>query len=152
MKRIKNISLIVLGFILIGTFSLSAQKGGHGHGHGGGHPHGKMMGPHPHAKVIVKPSPFRPAKIVVYHPYWGPKRAIYRRWVYFPKYNIYWDNWRNHYVFWNGAIWYSQPTPPPVIVNINLDKEKQYELKDSDDDTDDVYKSNETHKTEYKPE
>lgn len=147
MKRIKHLIPFIIGFILLGTSGLSAQKKGGHHGHAKAAHH-----PHHHKKVVVKRSPFRPAKLVVYHPYWGPKRAIHRRWVYFPKYNIYWDNWRNHYVFWNGTIWYSQPTPPPVIVNINLDNEKHHELKEDDDDTDDVYKSNDTHKTEYKPE
>jgi hypothetical protein len=149
MKLYKKIIPIVITVFLLGSGSLLAQKkGGH---HGGGHrvhPH-----KHPgHAKVIIKPSPFRPAKIVVYHPYWGPKRVIHRRWVYFPKYNIYWDNWRNHYVFWNGSIWFSQPSPPPAIVNINIDNEKHYELKEDEDDVDDIYQGNDNHKTEYKPD
>jgi hypothetical protein len=152
MKRIKNLIPIIIGFILLGAFNLQAQKhGGHGHGHKGAKVKVKA-GPGHHHKVVVKRSVYRPAKIVVYHPHWGPKRAIHRRWVYFPKHNIYWDNWRNHYVYWNGTVWFSQPTPPPVIVNINLDNEKQHELKEDDDDTDDVYKSNDSHKTEYKPE
>lgn len=151
MKPLKKIIPIVITVFLFGSNNLLAQR--RGGGHGGGHGHGR--GPvHRHAgpKVIVKPSPFRPAKVVVYRPVWGPKYYIHRRWVYFPKYNIYWDNWRNHYVFWNGSIWFSQPSPPPVIVNINLENEKHYELKEADDDTDDVYKGNDTHKTEYKPE
>lgn len=149
MKRIINMLPFVIGFILLGTFNLNAQKkGAHPHPHPHPHPHGKAH----HNKVVVKKSIYRPAKVVVYHPYWGPKRHIYRRWVYFPKYNLYWDNWRNHYVFWNGSVWFSQATPPPVIVNINLDKEKHYELKEDEDDIDDVYKTNDTHKSEYKPE
>jgi len=148
MRNLKKIIPVVITLFLLGSNNLAAQRrggGGHGHGHRSGYRH---AGP----KVIVKPSPFRPAKVVVYHPVWGPKYYIHRRWVYFPKYNIYWDNWRNHYVFWNGSVWFSQPSPPPVIVNVNLENEKHYELKDSDDDTDDVYKGNDTHKTEYKSE
>jgi hypothetical protein len=72
--------------------------------------------------------------------------------VFFPKYNLYWDNWRNHYYFYNGNAWISQPTAPPVIVNVNLEKEKHYELKESDDDKDAINEENESHKTEYKPE
>ena len=153
MKHLKKIIPLVITVFLLGSNHLTAQRRGGG-GHGGGHKHGHGPG-HRHAgpaKVVVKPSPFRPAKIVVYRPVWGPKYYIHRRWVYFPKYNIYWDNWRNHYVFWNGSIWFSQPSPPPVIVNINLENEKHYELKEADDDTDDVYKGNDTHKSEYKPE
>lgn len=146
MKRIIKFFPLIIILLMAGNLQMKAQKkGGHHH-----HPH--KVHPHKHAKVVVRRSPYRPAKLVVFHPYWGPKRAIHRRWVFFPKYNIYWDNWRNHYVFWNGSVWFSQPSPPPVIVNINLDNEKQYELKENDDDTDDVYQGNEDHKKEYKPE
>ena len=132
----------LLGILMIlGTTSAMAQKKGKGHRHRG-----------PHRVAVVKRSPFRPARVVVYRPFWGPKYKIHRRWVYFPKYNIYWDNWRNHYVFWNAGLWVSQPTAPPVIVNVNLENEKHYELKEDDDDTDDVYKGNDSHKSEYKPE
>lgn len=146
MKRIIRILPVIIGILFLGNFKLYAQK------KGGHHPHPHMAHPHKHAKVVVRRSAFRPAKIVVFHPYWGPKRAIHRRWVFFPKYNLYWDNWRNHYVFWNGTIWISQPATPPIIVNVNIDNEKQYELKENDDDTDDVYKGNEEHKKEFKPE
>ncbi len=130
-------SLILLSFL---SFSgkLAAQKG-HRHGHPHRHPHAKKV-------VVVKRSPYRPAKVVVFHPVWRPKYAYYRRWVFFPKYNLYWDNWRNHYVFWNGTIWLSQPTAPAVIVNVDLDKEQSKELKEDEDDVDDIYKDNETHK------
>jgi hypothetical protein len=37
---------------------------------------------HPHHRVIVR-SRYRPAKIVVFHPHWAPKRAYNRRWVFF---------------------------------------------------------------------
>jgi hypothetical protein len=154
MKTFKKTVLITVIGLLLGTFNSFAQKGhGHGHGHGNGHGNKvvKVKGPG-HNHVVVKKSIYRPNKIVVFHPYWGPKRVIHRRWVYFPKYNLYWDNWRNHYVFWNGSIWFSQPSPPPVIINVNLDSEKHYELKENDDDNDDVYKTNDTHKNEYKPE
>jgi hypothetical protein len=138
-----------LGILMIlGTTDAFAQKKG-GHKGGKGHRHHHHG---PHKVAVVKRSPFRPAKVVVYRPFWGPKYKIHRRWVYFPKYNIYWDNWRNHYVFWNAGLWVSQPTAPPVIVNVNLENEKHYELKEDDDDTDDVYKGNDTHKSEYKPE
>lgn len=148
MKYLKKIIPIVIALFLLGYSNLSAQKKGHGH-HGG-----KGKGHHHHrpGKKVIKRSVYRPAKIIVYHPHWGPKRAYNRRWVYFPKHNFYWDNWRNHYVFWNGTIWLTNPTPPPTVVNITIENEKHYELKDDDDDVDDVYQSNNDHKTEYKPE
>ena len=106
----------------------------------------------PNRVVIAKRSVYRPHRVVVYRPFWRPYYAYKRRWVFFPRYNFYWDNWRNHYVYWNGAIWMSQPTRPPLIVNVNLEKEKSTELKETEDDIDDVYSSNVTHKTEYKAE
>jgi hypothetical protein len=146
MITLKKIVPVMISLFLMGTASFAQKGKGHGHGHGHKHPHA-------HKKVVVvKRSPFRPAKVVVYRPVWGPKHTIHRRWVFFPKYNLYWDNWRNHYVFWNGAVWINQPTPPPVVVNINLENEKHVTLKEDEDDVDDVYKVNEDHKKEYKPE
>ena len=146
MKYLKKIIPLVITLFLLGTGNLFSQKkGGHHGGKGKGHHH------HP-GKRVVKRSIYRPAKIVVYHPHWCAKRAYNRRWVYFPKYNFYWDNWRNHYVFMNGAVWVTNPSPPPTVVNITIENEKSVELKEDDDDTDDVYQSNDNHKTEYKPE
>ena len=135
-----NKFLITVLFLLFLETGLQAQRG---RGH---RPHRRS-----HAGVVVvKRSAYRPARVVVYHPYWRPHYAYNRRWVYFPRYNFYWDNWRNQYVFWNGSTWLSQAAAPPVIVNVNLDKEKTVELKEVEDDDDDIYKTNETHKTEYK--
>ena len=147
MMNFKKIIPIVITVLVLGNTEIMAQKKGH-RAHAHPHKHGHRGG----AVVVKKRSPFRPAKVVVYHPVWGPKYHIHRRWVFFPKYNIYWDNWRNHYVFWNGTIWFSQPSPPPVIVNVNLENEKHYELKEDDDDTDDIYQGNNSHKSNYKPE
>lgn len=154
MKHLKKIIPIVIALFLLGSSNLFSQKGGKG-GKGGkaAHHGGKGKGHHHHpGKRVVKRSIYRPAKLIVYHPHWCKKRAYNRRWVYFPKYNFYWDNWRNHYVFMSGAVWVTNPAPPPVVVNINIENEKHYELKDDDDDTDDVYQGNDSHKSEYKPE
>lgn len=141
MKTIKYFLLI--SSLLIGS-ALFAQ-----HRHGG-----RGRGAHPHRGkvVVVKRSAYRPHRVVVYHPHWRPAYTCNRRWVYFPRQNFYWDNWRNHYVFWNGTIWLSQPNPPAAIVNVNLANEPTKELKEDDDDLDDIYKNNDQHKTEYKSE
>lgn len=97
-------------------------------------------------EVVVTRSRYRPARVVVYHPYWGPHFDYHRRWIYFPRYNIYWDNWRNHYVFRNGNVWISQPTAPPVLVNVNLNKARAVELSEKEDDMDEIYQSNGVHK------
>jgi len=150
----------IILFLILSSISLSvsAQRGGHKGG--GGHPnkHGKVVvvqkqHPQKHMRehVVVR-SKFRPAKVVVYHPYWGPRHSFNRRWVYFPGYNFYWDNWRQVYFFWDGGAWILYKKAPAVIVNVNLDKEKHVELKENEDDIDDVYRTNDSHKTEYKSE
>src|SRR5687768_14062295 len=135
--RLKKLIIFCIA-VALGT-SLNAQrgngKGKHRHGHG-----------HPHKRVVVKRSVYRPAKVAVFYPRWRPNYGYHRRWVFFPRHNFYWDNWRNHYVFWNGAIWISQATAPPALVNINLEKEKHRELPEEADDVDDVYQSNPSHK------
>lgn len=141
MKTIKLLIILSL-FISIDCFGQKGKGRRQGHAHRPGH--GKV--------VVVKRSHYRPKKVVVFHPVWRPNYTYNRRWVFFPKYNLYWDNWRNHYVFWNGTVWLSQPTAPPVVVNVNLEKEKHYEMKETEDDKDDVYKGNDNHKSEYKPE
>lgn len=153
MNAIKLSSWLIIAFLLISSIHGMAQGRHRG---GGGHPHAvkqKVMvvkpAHRPRGAVVVR-SKYRPAKIVVYHPYWGPKYSFYRRWVYFPRYNFYWDNWRQCYFFWNGVVWIHQTTPPPVVVNVNLEKEKHYELKDLEDDVDDVYKTNNEHKAQFK--
>src|ERR1043166_770064 len=117
----KKTAQYFIAAILVLAFRISFAQKGHGHGGGGHHGYHERGGRH---GAMVKRSPYRPAKVVVYYPVWRPKYAYHRRWVYFPKYNFYWDNWRNHYYFWNGVVWVSQPTPPPTIVNVNLENEK----------------------------
>ncbi len=149
MKRVKLILILAITLLLnTNTFSQHKQKGGKRTNN-----HGIKVHHHKNRVIVVKQrSNYRPNKIVVYHPYWHPNYSYNRRWVYFPRYNFYWDNWRNHYVYYDGGIWVSQPTAPAIIINVNLDKEKNYELKESEEDDDDVFKTNDKHKTEYKPE
>lgn len=136
-----------LFFSTLDTYGQRGQKGRHAHKARAG----VVVKPHHRpGKVVVVKSKYRPAKVVVYHPYWGPKYNFHRRWVYFPRHNFYWDNWRQCYFFWNGVIWVNQVTPPPMVVNINLEKEKHYELKENEDDVDDVYQTNDSHKSEFK--
>jgi hypothetical protein len=147
MKRLKRSLLFTLLLVVSAALTVSAQKGGKRHAHA--HVH---KGPRGNKVVVVKRSPYRPRKVVVYHPVWAPKVTIHRRWVFFPKYNMYWDNWRNCYVFWNAGVWVTQASAPPVVVNVNLENEKHYVLKEEEEDIDDVYKNNDGHKQEYKSE
>jgi hypothetical protein len=137
MKKI----ILILGIIFCGTM-MFAQR--HGHGGGGrGHHHG-------HGPRVVKRSVYRPARVTVFHPHWRPGFGYHRRWVYFPRYNFYWDNWRNSYMFYSGGAWVVTSSPPPAVVNVDLSKEKHRELKEDEDDVDDVYRSNNEHKESEK--
>lgn len=149
MKTLVKIILLI-SLSVLGT-NCFAQKGGKGHGGGNGNGkgnrgakvmvHNKGNG---NQKIKVK-SKYRPAKIVVYHPHWHKTHTYHRRWVYFPRHNFYWDNWRQGYYYRNGAVWVFNTTPPPVIVNINLSNEKNYELQTDEDDVDNIYIVNEVH-------
>jgi hypothetical protein len=145
MKNLTKILILTFGLILSLTSIGFAQRGNHGgKGHGnrngnGHHEKNQQVKINHHNQNVVKRSIYRPKTIVVYHPNWAPKRNYNRRWVYFPGHNFYWDNWRQVYVYRNGNVWISKPTPPSFIININLSTEKHYELKEDDDDTDDIY-------------
>ncbi|MDF2449578.1 MAG: hypothetical protein K0R26_2082 [Bacteroidota bacterium] len=159
MKTLKNIVLITL--FMVGSVVTGFAQRGRGNGNGHGHqPHSgikrnKVMAQpnhaRPHPRAVVR-SPYRPAKIVGFHPHWHPHHTYHRRWVYFPRYNFYWDNWRQGYYYMNGPVWVFNATPPPVIVNVDLGKEKKHELKEIEDDVDDVYRTNSSHKKEFKDE
>lgn len=156
MKNLKKLVVLTFGLIMALTSTSFAQKGnrgGNGHGHGNGrHERNQQANVNHRNNGNVRRSIYRPKTIVVYHPNWALKHNYNRRWIYFPRYNFYWDNWRQVYFYRNANVWISNPTPPPIIVNVNIENEKHYELKETDDDTDDVYKTNDAHSTEYKPQ
>ena len=158
MKNLKKSFTLILLVLICSSLNSFAQhrvgNGGRGGGQAGNHRNrgGVVIQNNRHSNRVIVRSVYRPHKIVVYHPYWGMKRNYNRRWVYFPRYNFYWDNWRNCYVYRNGNVWITNTAPPPVIVNININNEKQYELNEQEDDVDDVYKTNDAHQTEFKQE
>lgn len=98
-----------------------------------------------HKAVVVKHKKVHSKKVAVYHPHWAPQKAYYRRWVYFPKYNFYWDNYRGVYVYRKGNVWVTSVGAPAVAINIDLSKEKQVELPEENDAVDEVYKNNDVH-------
>jgi hypothetical protein len=150
----KFLKLILVISALVISTQLFAQGGHAGHtknGHRkGGKPQHVGNGRVVRNRVVVKRSIYHPSRVVVYHPHWHRNYSYNRRWVYFPRYNFYWDNWRNQYLYWNGNVWYNQTQTPPIIINVNLEKEKHVELKKDEDDVDDIYKTNEKHKNENK--
>ncbi|QKG79324.1 hypothetical protein [Tenuifilum thalassicum] len=101
----------------------------------------------PAKKVVVvkKTRPHRVKKVVVYHPRWAHKKVFHHRWVYFPRYNFYWDNVREVYVYKRGTVWVTSVKAPEVIVNADLENEKQVELSEDNDNVDEVYLKNDEH-------
>ena len=100
--------------------------------------------PHAHRPAArhhhpVHGSHFRPATVVVFHPHWAPHREFHRRWVYFPKQRLYWDNWRELYFFHNGTVWISSPQLPAHLIHLKIEQEKHKELKEAMDDDDEIY-------------
>ena len=100
--------------------------------------------------VVVKRSKYRPRRVAVFRPAWHPRWTTQRRWVYFPRQNFYWDNWRNHYMIYRGSVWVSQAALPEEASNINLAEEKFYELPEAEDDQDDIALLNGEHKKKFK--
>lgn len=138
----KTIFLLTLTLLLNVA---AAQRARGQHHHGKGRPV-KVVHHHPNKKVVeVHRSPYRPRHVVVYHPAWGPNYAYQRRWVFFPRRNLYWDNWRNHWVYFNGTVWISQPACPPGVKEQEVRNDRQRELSEENDDVDDIYKNNSTH-------
>jgi hypothetical protein len=148
MNKLKKAVLLV-SISLLGTISTYAQRGRGEHHSNGNRQMRTHNGYRPNNRIVVR-SKFRPVNVVVYHPHWRPNYEYHRRWVYFPRYNFYWDNWRQGYYYRNGPVWIFNTTPPPVIVNVKIENEKNYELKEQDDDVDDVYKTNDNHQQEFK--
>ena len=102
--------------------------------------------------VVVKNKKYHVKKTRVYHPCWAPKANFHRRWVYFPKYNFYWDNYRNVYVIRNKTVWVVSKTVPTEIKYVDLSKEKSVELSDENDEQDSIQDKNTEHQNEYKIE
>lgn len=147
MKKIKSsaVKWFFMVLAVLATFSVSAQQRPPQHKH-------KTVRTHENKRVVVNHSRYRPTKIVVYHPVWGPRHAFHHRWVFFPRYNFYWDNWRNMYVYRSNNLWVTSVSAPPIVVNVNLESEHQYELREDWDDNDDVYYNNDEHLKVYKEE
>ncbi|MBC7125361.1 MAG: hypothetical protein H5T24_06990 [Bacteroidales bacterium] len=86
--------------------------------------------------VVVKHKRPRTKSVVVYHPRWAPKKVFYRRWVYFPAYNLYWDNVRELYVYRKGNVWVTSVTVPAFVINVDLSTAKHEELPEEKDSQD----------------
>lgn len=81
-------------------------------------------------------------EVVYYRPKWHPECRMERRWVYFPKYNMYWDNYNDRYAYCDRGRWVVTRRVPQVVVNVNLARERYYELEEEYDERDNVFSLN----------
>jgi hypothetical protein len=139
MKSIRLIQILITLSLALLAVASSAQKG---------------VEKHPKGKVVVvnkkRHHSFR--RGVVYHPVWAPKSVYRHRWVFFPRYNFYWDNLHNVYVVETGSIWVVTEKRPNEIEGIDLLKEKSVELGEESDSVDTIQEMNLDHQKQYKVE
>ncbi len=103
--------------------------------------------PHRGRVVEVYDSPSRDKR---YHPKWHPHHDFARRWVYFPRYNMYWDNYREMYVYSSCGRWVAEPEPPRIAINVNLSSERFVELGVDLDARSDAFVLNSRHRIVFK--
>jgi hypothetical protein len=100
--------------------------------------------------VAVRKWHHRGHKVVIFHPVWGPRLAYHHRWVYFPRYNFYWDNVRRVYVYRSNNVWIVNETVPACAIKVDLNAEQKVELPDQADDNDSIQDQNSEHVSLYK--
>lgn len=145
--KVATLFSTVLFVVLAGGFPVWGQKGqGHGNGHGNSQGHGNTQGHgngqghgNEHAKSVVyvkeshHPAPashgYYHQKVKVYHPCWSKTRVYNTRWVYCPRYNFYWDNYNNMYLYISNGNWVRSYGPPGYY---NLPGQRYYEIRDCD--------------------
>lgn len=135
--KLTKLAFLIIALVFISELSFSQRHERHGRHRG------KRV-------VVVKHSRYRPRRVTVFRPAWHPQWACQRRWVYFPRHNFYWDNWRSHYMVYSGSVWVSQSGAPTSAGKLNLADEKYYELNEADDDNDEIAVANNEHREKYK--
>jgi len=90
------------------------------------------------------------SKRVTYHPVWAPKVSFTNRWVYFPRFNFYWDNYLNVYVIRAGSVWVTTATAPMEVKKVDLSNEKMVELSQENDSQESIQNKNDEHRIVYK--
>jgi len=102
--------------------------------------------------VVVKNKNHHARNVIVYHPHWAPRASFNHRWIYFPRYNFYWDNLYNVYLIRRGTIWVTSTIVPVEIKKVDLVNEKKVELSEENDSQNSIQDKNAEHQTEYKIE
>jgi len=105
---------------------------------------------HGNCRVVEVQEVHHPRGKKFYHPKWHPRRNFERRWVYFPRYNMYWDNYRDVYVYNSYGRWIAEPEPPRIAVDVDLADERFVELGVDLDLRSDVFRLNARHRVVFK--
>jgi len=119
--------------------------------HRGKNPHHEYYQHHQHCRsevVAVRKGP-KSSMSRHYRPKWHPRHQFERRWVYFPRYNMYWDNYREVYVYSHYGRWVAYPEPPRIAINADLTSERFFELGVELDTRNDVFSLNARHRVVF---
>jgi hypothetical protein len=74
-----------------------------------------------------------------YRPYWSSEYDFVRRWVFFPRLNIYWDNYSSVFVYMRHNNWKISSRLPGIYVDIDLLSEPLFEVEENYDSEDGYY-------------
>lgn len=87
--------------------------------------------------------------VVVYRPIWSPDYTFVRRFVFFPRINLYWDNIASVFVYNNGGRWISSTRLPSLFVGVNISLEPMFEVEEDSQGSNDGFSDNGNYYYEY---
>lgn len=64
-------------------------------------------------------------------PRWAPAHGYKHRYVYFPEYRCYYDNFQGVYVYRNGTVWVTSVYQPRFIVNIGVTRKVELSIDEA---------------------
>jgi len=74
-----------------------------------------------------------------YRPYWAVDYSFVRRWIFFPRLNMYWDNYSNVFVYMSHNNWRVSSRLPFAYFNIDLLSEPLFEVEEDYNSEDGYY-------------
>lgn len=66
----------------------------------------------------------------VYCPYWAPDFSFVRRFIYFPRLDIYWDNFADCFIYYDGYDWRTSRYLPPMYDELDICRESMFEIEE----------------------
>jgi hypothetical protein len=89
--------------------------------------------------VVVYPEQRIGRPFHYYRPFWSDDYMFVRRWVFFPRLNIYWDNYSNVFVYFHRHKWRVSASLPRFYFSIDLLNEPMFEVEEDYDSEDGYY-------------